>query len=147
MDETSFLRARRDRPTLFVSGLVDALSGRLLDGVEDRTASGGRVVVGPPRPPLVGPHRDRDAGSAPRLRQRRRRVSGHATLVVDHFHIVSLANRMIDDVRRRVQQATLGHRGRKHDPLYHIRKLLLKACDDLDTRGGRGWPKGYARRP
>lgn len=36
---------------------------------------------------------------------------------------------------RRVQQATLGHRGRKHDPLYRIRRLLLKACDDLDTRG------------
>jgi hypothetical protein len=26
-----------------------------------------------------------------------------------------------------VQQATLGHRGRKRDPLYRIRKLLLTA--------------------
>ena len=32
-----------------------------------------------------------------------------------------------DRVRRRVQQATLGHRGRKRDPLYRIRKLLLTA--------------------
>jgi transposase len=38
MDETSFLRARRDRPTLFVSGLVDTATGRLLDIVTDRTA-------------------------------------------------------------------------------------------------------------
>jgi hypothetical protein len=29
MDETSFLRALRDRPTVFVSGLVDTASGRL----------------------------------------------------------------------------------------------------------------------
>jgi transposase len=38
MDETSFLRARRDRPTMFVSGLVDTATGRLLDIVADRTA-------------------------------------------------------------------------------------------------------------
>jgi transposase len=31
-----------------------------------------------------------------------------------------------DRVRRRVQQATLGHRGRKRDPLYRIRKLLTQ---------------------
>jgi transposase len=55
--------------------------------------------------------------------------------VVDHFHIISLANRMIDDARRRVQQQQTGHRGRKADPLYRTRKLLLMACDDLDTRG------------
>jgi transposase len=55
--------------------------------------------------------------------------------VVDHFHIIRLANAVIDDVRRRTQQATTGHRGRKTDPLYRIRKLLLKACDDLDARG------------
>ena len=32
-DETAFVRARRDRPSLFVSGLVDTTSGRLLDVV------------------------------------------------------------------------------------------------------------------
>lgn len=60
---------------------------------------------------------------------------GHATLVVDHFHVIQLANRVIDDVRRRVQQATLGHLGRAGDPLYGIRKLVLKASQDLDPRG------------
>jgi len=34
-----------------------------------------------------------------------------------------------------VQNTTTGHRGRKRDPLYRIRKLLLKACGDLDARG------------
>ena len=37
---------------------------------------------------------------------------GHAAVVVDHFHAVRLANTVVDQVRRRVQQATLGHRGR-----------------------------------
>jgi transposase len=41
---------------------------------------------------------------------------------------------VVDQVRRRVQQATLGHRGRKPDPLYRIRKLLLTATEQLTQR-------------
>jgi transposase len=60
---------------------------------------------------------------------------GHATVVVDHFHAIRLANAVVDQVRRRVQQATLGHRGRRRDPLYRIRKLLLTAQEQLTQRG------------
>jgi transposase len=60
---------------------------------------------------------------------------GHATVVVDHFHAIRLANMMVDQVRRRTQQATLGHRGRKHDPLYQIRKLAITARERLTQRG------------
>jgi transposase len=56
-------------------------------------------------------------------------------VVVDHFHAVRLANTVVDQVRRRTQQATLGHRGRKRDPLYRIRKLLLTATEQLTSRG------------
>jgi transposase len=56
-------------------------------------------------------------------------------VVVDHFHAIRLANAVVDQARRRVQQATLGHRGRKHDPLYRIRKLLLTAQEQLTQRG------------
>ena len=59
----------------------------------------------------------------------------HATVVVDHFHAVKLANTTVDQVRRRTQQTTLGHRGRKRDPLYRIRKLLLTAAEQLTDRG------------
>ncbi len=55
-----------------------------------------------------------------------------ATIVVDHFHLIRLANQVVDEVRRRTQQQTTGHRGRKHDPLYRIRKLLLVAVERLD---------------
>ena len=47
-----------------------------------------------------------------------------ATSVLDAFHIVKLAGDAPGEVRRRVQQDTLGHRGRKGDPLYQIRNLL-----------------------
>ena len=59
----------------------------------------------------------------------------HARRVADPFHVVRVANRCLDQVRRRVQNETLGHRGRKHDPLYRIRKLLLTGSERLDERG------------
>jgi transposase len=59
----------------------------------------------------------------------------HAARVADPFHVVRVANRCVDKVRRRVQQEMLGHRGRKVDPLYRIRKLLLAGHERLDQRG------------
>lgn len=43
-----------------------------------------------------------------------------AVAVLDAFHAVKLGTAVVDEVRRRVQQETLGHRGRKGDPLYGI---------------------------
>src|SRR5690606_28270715 len=37
----------------------------------------------------------------------------------------------VDEVRRRVQQSTLGQRGHKGDPLYEIRRLLRRRADRL----------------
>ena len=57
-----------------------------------------------------------------------------ATSVLDAFHIVKLAGDAPGEVRRRVQQDTLGHRGRKGDPLYQIRLLLRASRDRLTKR-------------
>ena len=57
-----------------------------------------------------------------------------ATSVLDAFHVVKLAGDALDEVRRRVQQDTLGHRGRKGDPLYQIRHLLRASRHRLTTR-------------
>ena len=65
-------------------------------------------------------------------------VADRTRRAVDHFHAIRLANAVVDQVRRRTQQATLGHRGRTHDPLYRIRKLLLTAAEQLT---GRGWAR------
>jgi transposase len=51
--------------------------------------------------------------------------------VVDPFHVVALANRTLDQVRRRVQTETLRHRGRRDDPLYRIRRTLLLGEEKL----------------
>jgi hypothetical protein len=54
---------------------------------------------------------------------------------VDHSHAIRLSNTVVDQVRRRTQQATLGHRGRNRDPLYRIRKLLLTAAEQAHRAG------------
>ena len=60
---------------------------------------------------------------------------GHATQIADPFHVVKHANTMLDECRRRVQNETLGHRGRKDDPLYRSRRLLTKGHERLDEAG------------
>lgn len=56
-----------------------------------------------------------------------------ATQVVDAFHAVSLANQCLDAVRRRVQSEQTGHRGRRDDPLYRARRVLLVGEEKLST--------------
>ncbi|MPZ53815.1 MAG: hypothetical protein GEU79_13965 [Acidimicrobiia bacterium] len=72
----------------------------------------------------------------------RRALEDHlprATLVVDHLHAIRLANRAIDEVRRRVQNETLVHRGRKPDPLYRARRVLLTGYERLTEEPFQGW--------
>jgi transposase len=135
LDETSFLKATRLAPTRYVTGLVDLEGGRLLDVVADRTRAAvdgwldarpgdwlAQVAV-----VALDPWRGYASALVASL--------SHAIVVVDHFHAIRLANAVVDQVRRRTQQTTLGHRGRKHDPLYRIRKLLLTAAEQLTEQG------------
>lgn len=55
-----------------------------------------------------------------------------AVAVMAPFHVVALAGQKIDQCRQRVQQATLGHRGRAGDTLYKIRRVL-HTCQGLLT--------------
>ena len=48
-----------------------------------------------------------------------------AVQVADPFHVVKLANHKLDECRRRVQNDTMGHRGRKDDPLCCISSAPL----------------------
>jgi hypothetical protein len=135
VDETTWLSATRDHPTLYATGLVDLDAKIVIDVVEGNTSNDLalwldaqpadwleriRVVA----TDLAESYR---AGLAGRL--------DHAIRVADPFHVVRVANRCLDKVRRRVQNQTLGHRGRKRDPLYRIRKLLLKGAERLDGIG------------
>jgi len=57
-----------------------------------------------------------------------------ATRVLDAFHVTRLGFAAVDDVRRRVQQESTGHRGRREDPLFTIRRLLRRGADNLSDR-------------
>jgi transposase len=135
VDETSFLKANRAHATVYATGLVDLERHVVIDLTEGNSAkdlsrwlgnadarwlAGIRVVA----LDLTEHFR---AGLSPHL--------DHARRVADPFHVVRVANRCIDKVRRRVQNETLAHRGRKRDPLYRIRKLLLTGNERLDDRG------------
>jgi hypothetical protein len=137
VDETAFLAATPTHPTLLVTGFVDLDRHQLIDVVEGRTAAGVRDWLAarpaPWRASIAAVTLDPYAGYA------RGMADGlpHADLVIDHFHAIRLGNAALDEVRRRVQHETLGHRGHKHDPLYRIRRLLLVAHERLTARGWR----------
>jgi len=57
-----------------------------------------------------------------------------AVTVMDPFHVVRLAGDAMDLCRRRVQQDTRGHRGRKEDPLYRARRTLHTGADLLTDK-------------
>jgi transposase len=134
LDETSFLAANAAHPTLLVSGFVDLDRHRLIDVVPGRSAEAVSTWLRakPPRwlagihTAVIDPYSGYALGLAEGL--------PNARLVVDHFHAVRLANQALDEVRRRVQQSTLGHRGRKSDPLYRARRRLLAAHERLSEQ-------------
>jgi len=67
-----------------------------------------------------------------------RRALPQARIVLDHFHLVMLANKTITEVRQRVAREQQGRRGMKVDPAWAHRQLLLRAGDQLG-------PKALAR--
>jgi len=131
VDETAFLAANSKRHTQFVTGMVDVSAARLLDVVPGRS---GTVLCqwigGQPQPWRDGisvAAMDPFRGYATALRT----SLPHATRVLDAFHVTRLGFAAVDDVRRRVQQDDLGHRGRKGDPLYSIRRVLRRGHEHL----------------
>jgi transposase len=135
VDETSFLRANRAHSTIYATGLVDLEDRIVIDMVKGNSAADLRRWTANADPVwLAGINvvatdlaESFRAGLSPHL--------DHAQRVADPFHVVRVANRCVDKVRRRVQNETFGHRGRKRDPLYRIRKLLLAGSERLDERG------------
>ena len=60
-----------------------------------------------------------------------RRVLPNAVIVVDHFHLVRLANQAVTEVRQRVTRDRHARRGRKVDLAWAHRGLLLRAGNRL----------------
>ena len=59
-----------------------------------------------------------------------------AAIAVDHFHLVMLANKAVTAVRQRVTRDLLDRRGRKTDPTWANRRLLLRGRERLSEGVG-----------
>jgi transposase len=140
VDETAFLAANAAHHTLFVTGIVDVRPAhgrppRLLDVVAGRsgTALSSWVLDQPAhwRAGIEVAALDPFRGYATALRT----SLPAATRVLDCFHVTRLGFAAVDDVRRRVQQDSTGHRGRRDDPLWRIRRVLRRGADNLTPHG------------
>ena len=140
VDEHVWVHASANRRTGYATGIVDITPrrpARLLDVVPGRT---GKVYADwiaereaawreHIRVAALDPFRGYATALATAL--------PGATRVLDAFHVVALANKMVDEVRQRIQQETLGRRGHKGDPLYEIRRLLRRGIETLSDRARR----------
>ena len=137
VDETAFLRANATRSTTFATGIADLTPGRparLLDVVEGRSGTVLAAWLAEQdqawRARIATASLDPFRGYATALTTQ----LPDAVRVLDPFHVVRLALAALDDVRRRVQHAQTGHRGRTGDPLYGIRRVLRRRADHLSTK-------------
>ena len=135
VDETKMLAALRFERTQWISSICDLGRRIVIDVIETRQGAelarwlDARSVE----------WRDTVTATVTDLHEPFRKALGsrlvNATAVADPFHVVGVANRVVDKTRRAVQDELLGHRGRKGDPLYRVRKLLIMGAERLDDRG------------
>lgn len=134
VDEHAWQRANAHRHTRYATGVVGFRPGtpaRLLEVVQGRS---GKVYADwLAERPQPWRQQIRIAALDP-FRGYLNALRAHlpaATHVLDAFHVTALGMKAVDEVRRRVQQSTLGQRGHKGDPLYEIRRLLRRRADRL----------------
>ena len=145
MDETRFGRSRwlpdghHDdgrirwiRTDPWETGFVDIAGDQsLLGQVDGRTSAAVQAWLAARTPEfrarievvLIDPH----AGYAAAVRA----ALPDAAIAVDHFHLIMLANKAVTAVRQRVTRDLLGRRGRRLDPVWANRRLLLRGRERL----------------
>ncbi len=135
LDETLFARLGRWRRQQWSTSIVDVRRGQLLDVIPGRSSSGACEWLDDRGQQWLGAIRFATLDLSGPWRLAFTTMLPHAVQVADPFHLVKLANQRLDEVRRRVQNETLGHRGHKDDPLFRSRRLLTKADERLDGNG------------
>ncbi len=125
-------RIRWQRTDPWETGFVD-ISGdqALLGQVDGRTSTAVRAWLAARTPEfragievvVIDPH----AGYAAAVRA----ALPDTAIAVDHFHLIMLANKAVTAVRQRVTRDLLDRRGRKTDPTWANRRLLLRGSERL----------------
>ena len=135
VDETSFQAARPGVATKYVTGLVDLDRQAMIDMTPGNAAGDLRRWCANSDPGWLAKIEVVATDLAESYRAGLSPHHDHCVRVPDPFHVVRVANRCMDGVRRRVQNQQLGHRGHTTDPLFNIRKILLSGCERV-TEGG-----------
>jgi transposase len=137
LDETSFVKLRGQRSRQYVTTVADVAGHQILEILPTRDFTDvARWVDSQPGSwkgqirfgalDMSNVYAAVYSVTLPKARQ-----------VVDAFHCVGLANRALDEVRRRTQRKQTGHRGRRDDPLYRARRVLLTGEERLDDAAGQ----------
>jgi transposase len=125
-------RGRWRRTDPWETGFVDITGDQALLGqVDGRTSAAVQAWLAARTPAfrtgievvVIDPH----AGYAAAVRA----ALPDAQVAVDHFHLIMLANKAVTAVRQRVTRELLGRRGRKIDPAWANRRLLLRGRERL----------------
>ena len=134
-------RIRWTRTDPWETGFVDITGEQgLLGQVDGRTSAAVQAWLAARTPAfragmevvVIDPH----AGYAAAVRT----ALPDAAIAVDHFHLIMLANKAVTAVRQRVTRDLLGRRGRKIDPTWANRRLLLRGRERLSERAlARMW--------
>jgi transposase len=133
LDETSFVKLSRRNHTDYATTVADVENHQIIEILPTRkyTDVAGWIDKQPK------PWKDRIRFGALDMSATYAAVYSvmlpQAAQVVDPFHVISLANRSLDAVRRRVQTEQTGHRGRRDDPLFRLRRVLLRGEENLDA--------------
>jgi transposase len=121
----------RHRPRGWAIGFCDLDTGRLIDIIEGRSGAGISRFLRAQSADLRASVETVSVDPWRGYLRPVRKLLPQAQVVVDHFHLIRLANQVVTEVRQRTQQEVTGHRGRKGDPLYGIRHLLLRGRERL----------------
>ena len=135
VDETLFWRRGKYRTKQWCTSVVDVGNRQLIDIVPGKTANSAEAWFRSQPAEWLDGIRWAVLDMSGPYRTAYDRVLPNALQVADPFHVTRLANQRLDEVRRRVQNETLGHRGRKGDPLYGARRLLTAAHERISDRG------------
>jgi hypothetical protein len=114
------------------TGCTD-LSGRqgLLGQVEGRASTEVKSWLEQRSPAWRAGVRTVSIDMCPAVRAGVRAALPHASVCVDAFHLVQLANTMLNTVRQRLVRTKYGRRGRSGDPEYGSKRLLGRNLEDL----------------
>ena len=133
VDETLFAKVGPFRRQLWSTQMVDVRRGQLLDVVPGRDSVEPCRWLSGREPVWLGAIEWATLDLSTSYRTVFDTMLPDAVQAADPFHVVKLANTALDECRRRVQNETLGHRGRRDDPLWRARRRLTIARERLSA--------------